>query len=53
MRPLGTITAGELLEWSLYKILQKIKELEIVSDSVNRGMSTARGTRKPVRSVVY
>jgi len=24
-----------------------------VSDSVNRGTSTARGTRKPVRLVIY
>jgi len=28
-RPLETITAGELLEWSLRETLQKTKELEI------------------------
>ena len=36
--------------------MKKGEELKIpyyVSDSVNRGMSTAQGTRKPVQLVVY
>jgi len=29
LKPLGMITTRELLEWLLYKTLQKTKELEI------------------------
>jgi hypothetical protein len=34
-------------------VIERDKESPNVSDPVNRGTSTAQGTRKPVRLVVY